>query len=68
MDGWMDVLDTAPGVGSDALLMQKVVTQVQHFQMDAAPQSLLCHLLNQILLHRQLLYEKKDTDRQTCLI
>lgn len=51
MDGWTDILETGPGVGIDALLMQPVVTQVQHSQMDAALQHPLCHLLNQILIH-----------------
>lgn len=51
MDGWMDILETGPGVGIDALLMQPVATQVQHSQMDAALQRPLCHLLNQILIH-----------------
>lgn len=64
MDGLMDVLETGPGVGSDALLMQQVVTQVQHSQMDAAPQCLLSHLLNQVVVHLQLLY-KREKHRQT---
>lgn len=64
---WMDILEMGPGVSVDALLMQQVVTEVQHFQMDAAPQCLLSHLLNQILIYLQLLDEKKDTNRSQLL-
>lgn len=57
MDGWMNILEMGPGVGSDALFAQQVVTQVESSQMDAAPQSIFRHLLNQILIDHQPLYE-----------
>ena len=55
MDESMDVLETGPGLFADAVLMQQVVTQVQHSQMNAAPQCLLCCLLNQIFIHLKVL-------------
>lgn len=55
MDGWMDggtdILETGPGVVSDALLVQPVVTQIQLSQPEAALQHLLRHLLDLVLTH-----------------
>lgn len=46
LDGWMDILKTRPCMGSDVLLMQTVVPEFEHSQMNAAPQRFLCQLLN----------------------
>lgn len=63
MDESMDVLETGPGLLADAVLMQQVVTQVQHSQMNAAPQCLLCRLFNQIFIHLEVLKRRTQTDR-----
>lgn len=57
----MDLPEVGPGSGSNALLMQMVVSQVQDPQMDAVSQFFLCHLLNYIFTHLKRLY-MKDTD------
>lgn len=51
MEGRTDILETGPGVVSDALLVQPVVTQIQLSQPEAALQRLLRHLLDLVLPH-----------------
>lgn len=61
MDGWrVNILEMGPGVGNDDLLVQPVVTQVQHSQMDVVPQCRLCHLVNLVVTYCELLCKKKS--------
>lgn len=49
----MDVLEMSPGVLGNALLVQQVVTEVQHLQVLAAPQFFPRQLHNLVLFHTE---------------
>lgn len=68
MDGGIDILEMAPDMGSDTLLMQSVVTQVKQSQLVTATQRLLCHAFNHIFTHLQPLHQTEDTNRWAGLI